>query len=144
MRANQPVTSQHPVLVYDGDCAFCAHSIRRVLARDRRGLLRFAARNGEYGRALLARHPQLVDVDSLLWVEPERDGREEVHTRFDAVLGTARYLGGISRLLEVARLIPGPLRDAAYRLVARHRHRLRHQDQTCVVATAAERPRFLD
>ena len=133
-----------PVLVYDGECAFCARSIRRVLARDPNGVLRFAARNSSYGRALLDRHPKLVDVDSLLWVEPEHGGREEIFTRFDAVLRTARHLGGVSRLLEIARIIPSPIRDAAYRLIARYRHRLRGHDDQCLVPTAAERARFLD
>lgn len=133
-----------PVLVYDGDCGFCDRSIRRVLARDSNGALHFAARDSNYGRALLARHPKLVDVDSLLWVEPEFGGREEIFTRFDAVMRTARYLGGMSRLLELARIIPAPLRDAGYRLVARHRHRLGHQDAACRIPTETERARFLD
>lgn len=133
-----------PVLVYDGDCAFCDRSIRRVLARDPNGMLRFAARNSAYGRALLARHPQLVDVDSMLWVEPEHGGREEIFTRFDAVLRTARHLGGVSRVVELARIFPGPIRDAAYRLMARHRHRLGSHEDHCVVPTEAERARFLD
>ena len=133
-----------PVLVYDGDCAFCARSIRRVMARDTDKALRFAARESNYGRALLARHPKLVDVDSLLWVEPEYGGREEIFTRFDAVLRTARYLGGMSRVLEFARIVPSPIRDAAYRLIARHRHRLGHHEDQCLVPTEAERARFLD
>jgi predicted DCC family thiol-disulfide oxidoreductase YuxK len=83
-------------------------------------------------------------VDSLLWVEPEVDGREEIFTRFDAVLRTARHLGGVSRLLELVRIVPGPIRDAAYRLVARHRHRLGHHDAQCLIPTESERARFLD
>ena len=114
------------------------------MARDPHGTLRFAARDSTFGRALLARHPALVDTDSLLWVEPEREGREEIFTHFDAVLRTARYLGGLSRLVEIARIIPGPVRDAAYRLVARHRHRLGHHDDQCLVPTPQERARFLD
>ena len=133
-----------PVLVYDGECGFCEKSVRRVLARDRRGELRFAARNSHYGTALLARHPALVDVDSMLWVEPEFGGREEIFTRSDAVIRIARYLGGMSRVLELARIIPSPIRDAAYRLVARHRHRLGHHDDQCLIPTEAERARFLD
>lgn len=133
-----------PVLVYDGECGFCARSIRRVMARDPDGMLRFAARDSSYGRALLARHPQLIDVDSLLWVEPEHGGREEIYTRFDAVMRTARHLGGVSRVVELARIVPSPLRDAAYRLIARHRHRLGHHHERCLVPTEAERARFLE
>ena len=133
-----------PVLVYDGECGFCERSVRRVLARDPHGALRFAARDSAYGQALLMRHPQLVDVDSLLWVEPAFGGREEIFTRFDAVLRTARYIGGASRMLELTRIVPTPIRDAAYRLVARHRHRLGHHHPQCLVPTATERARFLD
>jgi predicted DCC family thiol-disulfide oxidoreductase YuxK len=115
-----------------------------VLRRDPDGRLRFAARDGSYGRALLERHPHLVDVDSLLWVDPVSGGLEEVHSHFDAVLRTARYLGGAARLLELTRIIPGPLRDAAYRLVAHHRHRLGHHHDPCLLPTEAERKRFLD
>jgi predicted DCC family thiol-disulfide oxidoreductase YuxK len=113
-----------PVLVYDGECGFCERSVRRVLARDHRGELRFAPRRGVYGQALMTRHPGLIDVDSLLWVEPEVDGREVIFTRFDAVLRTARHLGVVSRLLDLLRIVPGRVRYAVFLLLARHRHRL--------------------
>ena len=67
-----------------------------------------------------------------------------VMERFDAVLRTARYMGGVSRMLELTRVVPTPIRDAAYRLVARHRHRLGHHHPQCLVPTEAERARFLD
>jgi predicted DCC family thiol-disulfide oxidoreductase YuxK len=132
------------VLVYDGECGFCERSVRRVLQRDPNGLLRFAARDGAYGTALLVRHPHLVDVDSLLWVDPVPDGREEVHSQFDAVLRTSRYLGGAWRVLELTRIIPGSLRDMGYRFVARHRHRLGHRGEKCLIPSAEEQARFLD
>ena len=44
-------------LVYDGACASCHAVVRFVLARDRRGTMRFAARAGAYAQAVIRRHP---------------------------------------------------------------------------------------
>lgn len=138
------MTAPVPVLVYDDECGFCARSVQRVLRHDRTGTLQFAARSGAWGGALLQRHPHLIDVDSVLWVDPRTDGTEEIFSRFDAVLRTAGYLGGAWRLLDLTRIIPGALRDAGYRFVARHRHRLTRSHAVCVVPTPAQRARFLD
>ena len=131
------------ILVYDDECGFCARTVQWVLRRDRSGEVRFAAREGGFGAALLARHPHLIDVDSVIWVERRGDGIEEVHSRSDAVLRVASYLGGWWSLLGISRIIPEPVRDAAYRLVARHRHRLSRNGDICVTPDEGTVERFL-
>lgn len=135
-----------PLLIYDGDCAFCARSVRLILRFDRRRTVRFAARDGVHGAAVRARHPALASVDSLLWVEGRAAGaREVVRTHADAALAAARYLGGGWTVLAVlGGLVPRPVRDAVYRLIARNRHRLGGGAAACVVFTPEERARTLD
>src|SRR6185436_14356621 len=58
-----------PVLLYDGLCGFCNGTVQFVLARDRRGVMRFATLQGEFARGIVARHPELAGVDSLILVE---------------------------------------------------------------------------
>jgi predicted DCC family thiol-disulfide oxidoreductase YuxK len=127
-----------PVLLYDGTCGFCAASVRLVLRHDPDGDLRFAPLAGAFGQAVRARHPELADIDSMVWVEPNR-----VLTRSTAALRVARYLGGWWRLLGVGWLVPRPIRDAAYRLIAKHRHHLTRHGAECLVPSPAERDRFL-
>jgi predicted DCC family thiol-disulfide oxidoreductase YuxK len=135
----------HPVLLYDGTCGFCAESVQLVLRHDRRQTLRFAALQGEFGAAVRARHPALEWVDSLVWVEPAGEhGAERVLVRSDAALRVARYLGGWFTLARVGALVPHALRDRAYDLVARHRHRLLATGPSCLVPSADVRARFLD
>lgn len=138
-------TGSGPVLVYDGDCAFCSGTVRRILAADPDGPLRFAPRDGAYGRSVRARHPELAGVESILWVEPAGAGQAEelVWLRSDATLRIAAYLGGAWRLLLLGRLVPRPLRDVVYRFVARHRHRWtgRH---ACPAPSGLDARRFLD
>jgi predicted DCC family thiol-disulfide oxidoreductase YuxK len=134
-----------PVLLYDGTCGFCAGSIRFVLGRDRKRTLRFAALDSAFGRAALQRHPEVRGVDSVLWLEPVRGSRpEEVFTRSNAALRVTAYLGGIWRLGAAGRIVPRPLRDAVYDLVAKHRHRLSRGGEQCLVPSPEQRARFLD
>ena len=134
-----------PVLLYDGACGFCAESVQLVLRHDRRRSLRFAALQGAYGVALRARHPELDGVDSMVWVEPSAAGdASQVLVRSDAAIRVARYLGGWWNLVLALRILPHPLRDALYNLVARHRHRLLSGGPSCLIPAPEVRERFLD
>lgn len=64
--------------------------------------------------------------------------------RSAAALRVARYIRGVWALALAAWLVPRPLRDAAYGLVARHRHRLPGGAGACFVPTPEVRARFLD
>ncbi|HEX4632313.1 MAG TPA: DCC1-like thiol-disulfide oxidoreductase family protein [Gemmatimonadales bacterium] len=124
-----PPAATDPVLLYDGACGFCAESVQFLLRHEgTRHDLRFAS---------LERVPG-AGADSVVWREGGRD-----LVRSDAVMAAARYLGGGWRALgTAATLVPRPLRDGLYRLVARHRHRL--GGSVCVIPTPEQRSRFLD
>jgi len=139
-RSTDEARSTKHLLLYDGTCGFCASSVQWVLRRDRRGTLRFAALQGDTARPMLARHPQLADVDSVVWVGESG----EVRVRSAAALAVARYLGGgWSVVARLAALIPGPIRDWGYDLIARHRHKLTRNGPECLVPSPEERRRFL-
>ena len=133
------------VLLYDGTCGFCASSVQWILGHDRRGTLRFAALESAYGAGVRGRHTELDAIDSMVWVEPAADAApERVFVRSAAALRVARYLGGLWRLALAGALLPRPLRDAAYDLVARHRRHVPGAGVTCLVPAPEVRSRFLD
>jgi predicted DCC family thiol-disulfide oxidoreductase YuxK len=134
-----------PVLLYDGTCGFCAESVQLVLRHDRRRTLRFASLQGAFGAEVRARHPELAGADTVVWLEPGSNERSErVLLRSDAALRVAAYLGGWFHLARVAAILPRPVRDAAYNLVARHRHQLTGEAPNCLVPAPDARARFLD
>ena len=134
-----------PVLLYDGVCGFCNGAVQTILRFDRRGTLRFAALQSDYGRAALARHPELSGVDSVVFLEASAGaGGERAYTRSEAGLRVAAYLGGPWKFFLVARLLPARLRDYLYDLFARHRYKLFGKYDTCLLPPPEVRARFID
>ena len=142
MAASTP--TEPPVLLYDGLCGFCDHSVQFVLARDRHARLRFAPLQGEFARGVLARHPELAGVDSLVLVERDAaTGEERAFVRTDGALRVAHHLGGAWRLTALLRGVPRGLRDLAYDAFARVRYRVFGRHDACRLPAPEQRARFL-
>ena len=138
-------SARMPVLLYDGVCGFCNETVRTLLRLDPRGTLRFAALQSDYGQRVVARHPTLKGVDSVVFVETSPDdGTERVHVRSDAALRVASYLGGPWKIFLLARLLPRRLRDFLYDTFARNRYKLFGKYDTCLLPAPEVRSRFLD
>lgn len=150
MKATDITPSSHPVVLFDGVCGFCNTMVRRTLRRDRDALFRFAPLQGGFGQALLARHgitlPPEGSADPgtfYLVLDPDLPG-ERLLTRSQAVQFILRHLPGFSFPAALFRLLPGPLRDAAYNFVARHRYRFFPRYKTCPLPRPEDRARFLE
>ena len=128
-----------PIVFFDGVCGFCNHSINWLLARDPDHRLRFAALQGPTAKSEV---PDDIRnrLDTLVFV---RDGR--IFVRTAAVSRILMTLGGrwwwYGALLWV---VPFPIRDFGYRIVARLRYRLFGKQDACRIPTPAERAVFLD
>lgn len=136
--------SEGPVLLYDGVCGFCNASVQFVLDRDRVGTMRFAPLQSDFAGAIVARHPELEGVDSVVYVENAGDAdRERVFVRSAAALRVASYLGGVWSAAGVFRIVPAALRDAAYDLLARNRYRFFGKHDACMIPPRDVRSRFI-
>ncbi len=137
------LSTNNPVLLYDGVCGLCNKAVQLILRHDHRGDLRFAALQSAYGKNTLAHHPKLRGADSLVLVET-LNGEEHARTRSEAALRLASYLGGGWALLLVFRLVPRSIRDFFYDLLAKHRYSIFGKYDHCVVPSPDVRSRFLD
>jgi predicted DCC family thiol-disulfide oxidoreductase YuxK len=117
--------------------------VQFILRHEREHTLRFAALESELGRSVRARHPELAATDSMIWVDEEGSAAERVRIRSAAGLHLARYLGGPWKLTALGYLVPRPIRDAVYDLIARHRHALVRAPDHCFIPPPAVRQRFL-
>jgi predicted DCC family thiol-disulfide oxidoreductase YuxK len=128
-----------PILLFDGVCNLCSGAVRFVIRHDPGGRFRFAALQSEAGRRLLVQHGLPADaLDTFVLIAGAR-----CFTRSDAAIELARRLGGAWRGLALLRLVPRPIRDAAYGVVVRNRYRWFGRSESCMVPTPELARRFL-
>jgi predicted DCC family thiol-disulfide oxidoreductase YuxK len=130
------------IVLYDGLCGLCSRSVRFIARHDRRGRFRFAPLDSDPARALLhdaTGVPPLLP-DSVILVE----AGGAVFVESDAALRIIARLDGPVRHLARLRIVPRPVRDAVYRLVARTRYRIFGRLEVCEIPAPWMRERFLD
>jgi len=137
------VKDPRPVVLFDGDCAFCNATVRWTVKRDPLARLSFAPLASHAARRVVALAEPDLDFDSLpdAIVLADRDG---VHTESTAVLRLARHLRLPWPALALALAVPRPLRDAAYQVFARNRYRWFGRADTCEIPPPGLAARMLD
>ena len=128
-----------PLIVFDGMCVLCSANARFVLKQDRRRCFRLTTAQGPLGEALY-RHYGLAngDYETMLVIDGGR-----LLTESDAAIAIARGLGWPWRVAAAARIVPRPLRDSVYRLIARNRYRWFGRRETCWVPGPSDTDRKL-
>ena len=138
--SNSKSVEEHtPIVFFDGICGFCNYSINWLVSRDPEHRLRFAPLQGATARSEV---PDDIRsrLDTLVFL---RAGTMYVRTA--AVTRILMTLGGRWWVLgALLWIIPGPVRDLGYRIVARLRYRLFGKHDACRIPTSAERAVFLD
>ncbi len=136
-------SSSQRLALFDGYCGLCDASVQWILERDPAGAIHFAPLQSGVARDILSRHPEVPEgIDSILFVERAEDGTERLYWRSRAIFRLARHLARPWRALAWLSLIPWPLTDLGYRLVAALRYRIWGKRDSCRIPTPEERERF--
>lgn len=128
----------HPVILFDGVCNFCDASVQFILERDDKEMFRFASLQSDAGQELLKKYNVADDVDSMILIE---DGN--VYYKSAAALRISRHLKGLWKLLYVLILVPAPVRNIVYDLIAKNRFKWFGQKDSCMLPPPNVRRRFL-
>ena len=128
-----------PVILFDGVCNLCNGFVQFVIARDPRARFSFASLQSEAAARLAARTGSADGRDSIVLLE---DGR--AFTQSTAALRIIAALGFPWMLAAALLVVPRPLRDWAYSIVARNRYRWFGKRQVCMVPTPDLKRRFLE
>lgn len=140
------MSGSNPIILYDGVCGLCNRLVQFLLKHDREGRLRFASLQSDFAEKVLSRHGlNAKDLDTVHVVENYDQPDERVLQRSNAILRAGRELGGFwGASSAVARVVPRPLRDLVYRLVATNRYRVFGKYDSCMLPDPNQRSRFLD
>lgn len=127
------------MILFDGVCNLCNGFVQFVIARDPRSKFSFASLQSQAASRLVPRTGSATGRESIVLLE---DGRE--FTQSTAALRIIAALGFPWRLAAALLVVPRPIRDWVYSILARNRYRWFGKRQVCMVPTPDLKRRFLE
>jgi len=128
-----------PIIVFDGYCALCSGFANFVTRHDTQKALRLLPAQSPLGEALYAHYGlKPDDYETNLLIE---NGR--IRVKSDGSLAMFAYLGWPWKILSVGRVLPRPIRDWMYGIIARNRLRWFGQRDVCYLPRPEDADRFL-
>lgn len=122
----------------DGECVLCNGIAEFILHEDTKKIFRIASLQGNHARSFL---PERFRTELSTVVLQDSD---HTFTKSSAVLRIIGRLGGFWTIAYLLLLIPAPVRDLVYGLIARFRYRVFGKYNECRLPTPAERDRILN
>ena len=133
------IATERPILFFDGVCNFCNSTVNFIIRHDKKELFLFAALQSDKGRELLRhiKHNEALPQSVIL------SYKGNIYEKSDAVLQTARLLGGAWTFILAGYILPQFMRDGIYDFIAKRRYRWFGKRETCMVPSSSVRARFL-
>ncbi len=136
-----PLAQDTDILFYDGYCVLCHSAVKFVVKHDRSGTaFRFAPLNGKTFEATVPVNQRSELSNSMV----VRTDEGLLLMRSNALVHILQRLGGKWKIVATAvAVIPRPLRDMFYNVIARIRYRVfERRDHLCPVVPGNLRARF--
>jgi len=130
---------QAHILLFDGVCNLCNSIVQFTIKRDQEEKFKFASLQSESGQALLKKFDLPTDdFDSFVFIKGEK-----YFLKSSAGLQVLKELGGVWKLFYGFIILPRPLRDFVYNIIAKTRYKIFGKRDTCMIPTLGLKQRFL-
>ena len=126
------------IILFDGECNFCEKSVQFIIKRDPNGYFKFASLQSEIGKKLRKKYNVPEHIDSLLLIE-----QDKWYDKSSAALRICKNLKGFYKISFVFLIIPKPIRDFFYDILAKNRYKWFGKTNHCVIPSQKIRNRFL-
>ena len=111
------------LILFDGDCSYCNGWVNWIRKHDTSHKFRFAPLDSDEGREQITQFKIPKAIDSVVLVDDQM-----AYIRSDAAWRILHALPGSSIWGSMLSIVPRPLRNWGYDLVANNRHRLGSKD----------------
>lgn len=133
------VEDHNSVILFDGMCNFCSDSVQFIIKRDPSSKFKFAPLQSVTGKDLIAKfNLDNVNLKSIILFKDH-----SYYLKSTAVLKIARELNSLWPLMYFFVVIPKPVRDYFYDIVAANRYRWFGKKEQCMVPNTEIEKRFL-
>ena len=127
------------LLLFDGVCNLCNALVQFTIKRDPDAKFKFASLQSDIGQKILEECGlPLDDIDTFLYID-----HGKAYLRSDAGLHTCKDIGGIWKVFSAFIIVPRPIRDFIYDLLAKYRYRIFGRKNACMIPTPELKSRFL-
>lgn len=127
------------IVFFDSTCLLCNQSVQFLLQHDKEDYLYFATLQSDVAKRVLLQAPKnILQQDSIIFF-----CKGKYYTASDAILKIANILGGKFLIGQIFYIIPKPLRDFIYRLIAKNRYRWFGQTDSCLLLNKRQQHKFL-
>ncbi|GAB4132791.1 MAG: thiol-disulfide oxidoreductase DCC family protein [Bacteroidia bacterium] len=134
-----PVPTDKSIVLFDGVCNFCNNSINFIIRNDVKDRFRFAPLQSELGKKIQQQfHLDDEQLSSVILIE-----NNKIYTKTTAALRIAKKLKGLWPLMYAFIIIPYPVRDIAYNIIAKYRYKWWGQKDACMIPTPEIRNKFI-
>lgn len=133
------VQSEPFIIIFDGMCSLCEASVLFIIKRDGQAKFKFVQAQSHLGKTLQSH----FGIDALRDETMILIKHQQVFTSSSAAIRIAWQLDGVWKLLSASWIIPLPLRNILYNVIARHRYIWFGRKSHCMLPTKETSSRFL-
>lgn len=132
--------TDNKIILFDGYCNFCNFWVDFVIKRDKKNIFKFTGLQSRTGREILTRFNLDANApDTVILTE-----KSDYYIKSAACLNILKCLSSPLKIMYVLIILPAPIRDYFYELIARNRYKIFGKRKNCRVPSAAEKTRFLE
>ena len=130
---------QHSIILFDGFCNLCNSTVNFIIGRDHDIKFKFAALQSEKGKAVIASNNIDPEYSKSILLITDKN----VFKKSRAILEIVKRSQGLWKLFYVFRIIPIPVLDIIYDLVAKYRYGVFGKREQCRMPTPELMKHFL-
>ncbi len=125
--------------MFDGVCNFCNSSVNFIIRNDKKDYFRFTPLQSEIGIKISEKYNlDSGNLKSVILVD-----KGKIYTKTTAALRIAKQLSGAWPALYVFIIVPAPIRDVIYNIIAKNRYKWWGEKESCMIPTPDVRKKFL-
>ncbi len=129
------------VFVFDGHCVLCSQWAQIMLRHDTDRKFRLLTAQSPLGRALFEHYGLMSETGDYSTNLLIQNGKARLKS--DGTLSLMSQLGFPLSLMGIFKIVPPPLRDWAYNIIARNRIKWFGRRELCYVPRPEDKDRFL-
>jgi predicted DCC family thiol-disulfide oxidoreductase YuxK len=130
---------QDKIILFDGVCNLCNGLVQFIIKIDKKEVFKFSSLQSDFGqRILLENNLDTKDLNSFIFLD-----QGKLYHKSTAALKMYKAIGSFWQLLYIFIIVPRPIRDWIYSLIANNRYKWFGKQESCWIPTPELKSRFI-